>query len=130
MNDEAKPNLEPIERMIEGLGVGAVFGEPIKEGGVTVVPVAEVWLGFGYGSGSGRGRDEESEGAPTTGEGSGSGGGAGGRATARGYVRISPEGVRFEPLPDVTRIALAGIAFAAWSVFWIGRTIRTVRTRG
>jgi uncharacterized spore protein YtfJ len=116
--------------MIEGLGVGAVFGEPIKDGGVTVVPVAEVRLGFGYGSGSGRGREEESEGAPTTGEGSGSGGGAGGRASARGYIRISSEGVRFEPLPDVTRIALAGIAFAAWSVFWISRTIRAVGARG
>jgi uncharacterized spore protein YtfJ len=124
MNDEARPNLEPIEKMIEGLVVGAVFGEPIKDGGVTVVPAAEVRLG--YGSGSGRGRAEESEGAPTTGEGSGSGGGAGGRVSARGYIRISSEGVRFEPLPDVTRIALAGIAFAAWSVFWISRTIHAV----
>jgi uncharacterized spore protein YtfJ len=130
MNDEARPNLEPIEKMIEGLGVDAVFGEPIKEGDVTVVPVAEVRLGFGYGSGSGRGREEESEGAPSTGEGRGSGGGAGGRASARGYIRISSEGVRFEPVPDVTRIALAGIAFAAWSVFWISRTIRAVRARG
>ena len=130
MNDEARPDLDPIEKMIEGLGVGAVFGEPITEGGETVVPVADVRFGFGYGSGSGRDRDEESEGAPTTGEGSGSGGGAGGRVSAKGYIRISSEGVRFEPLPDVTRIALAGIALAAWSVFWISKTIRAVRERG
>jgi uncharacterized spore protein YtfJ len=129
MNDEAGPNLEPIEKMIEGLGVGAVLGEPIKEGDVTVVPVAEVRLGFGYGSGSERGRDEESEGAPTTGGGSGSGGGAGGRASARGYIRISSEEVRFKPLTDVTRIALADIACAAWSIFWISRTIRAVSAR-
>jgi len=32
MNDEARPNLEPIEKMVDGLGVGAVFGEPIREG--------------------------------------------------------------------------------------------------
>ena len=85
MNDEAKPDLDPIEKMIERLKVGAVFGEPITEGDVTVVPVADVRLGFGYGFGSGRGRDEESEGAPTTGEGSGSGGGVAGspqRATS------------------------------------------------
>ena len=42
MNDESRPNLEPIEKMVDGLGVGGVFGEPIREGGVTVVSVAEV----------------------------------------------------------------------------------------
>jgi uncharacterized spore protein YtfJ len=130
MNDEARPNLEPIEKMVDGLGVGAVFGEPVREGGVTVVPVAEVRFAFGYGYGSGRGRSEEAEGGPSTGEeGSGGGSGAGGRASAKGYVRISADEVRFEPVLDVTRLALAGIAFAAWSVFWIGRAMRAVGKR-
>jgi hypothetical protein len=71
MNDEARPNLEPIEKMVDGLGVGAVFGEPIREGGVTVVPVAEVRFAFGYGYGSGRGRGEQAEGSPRAEEGSG-----------------------------------------------------------
>jgi|SRR5215207_4766655 uncharacterized spore protein YtfJ len=129
MNDEARPNLEPIEKMVDGLGVGAVFGEPIKEGGVTVIPVAEVRFAFGYGYGSGRDRSEETEGGPRTDEGSGGGSGAGGRASAKGYIRISADEVRFEPVLDVTRLALAGIAFAAWSVFWIGRTMRAVDRR-
>jgi uncharacterized spore protein YtfJ len=130
MNDEARPNLEPIEKMVDGLGVKAVFGEPIREGGVTVVPVAEVRFAFGYGYGSGRGRGEETEGGPSTAEeGSGGGSGAGGRASAKGYVRISADDVRFEPVLDVTRLALAGIAFAAWSVFWIGRAMRAASTR-
>src|SRR5215212_9293631 len=130
MNDEVRPNLEPIEKMVDGLGVGAVFGEPIKEGSVTVVPVAEVRFAFGYGYGSGRGRGEETEGDPSTAEeGSGGGSGAGGRASAKGYVRISDDEVRFEPVVDVTRLALAGIAFAAWSVFWIGRTVSAVGRR-
>jgi uncharacterized spore protein YtfJ len=130
MNDEARPNLEPIEKMVDGLGVGAVFGEPIMEGGVTVVPVAEVRFAFGYGYGSGGGRVEETGDSPRTAEGSGGGSGAGGRASARGYIRISADDVRFEPVLDVTRLALAGIAFAAWSVFWIGKTIRAVSKRG
>ena len=130
MNDEARPNLEPIEKMVDGLGVDAVFGEPIREGALTVVPVAEVRLAFGYGYGSGRGRVEETEDSPRTDEGSGGGSGAGGRASAKGYLRISADEVRFEPVLDVTRIALAGIAFAAWSVFWIGKTIRAVSKRG
>jgi uncharacterized spore protein YtfJ len=130
MNDEARPNLEPIEKMVDELGVDAVFGEPIREGNVTVVPVAEVRFAFGYGYGSGRGRGEETEGGPSTAEaGSGGGSGAGGRATAKGYVRISADEVRFEPVLDVTRLALAGIALAAWSVFWIGRTMRAVGKR-
>jgi uncharacterized spore protein YtfJ len=107
-----------------------VFGEPIREGDVTVVPVAEVRFTFGYGYGSGRGRGEETEGGPSTAqEGSGGGSGAGGRASAKGYVRISADDVRFEPVLDVTRLALAGIAFAAWSVFWIGRAMRAASTR-
>jgi hypothetical protein len=47
MNDEARPNLEPIEKMVDELGVDTVFGEPIREGDVTVVPVAEVRFAFG-----------------------------------------------------------------------------------
>jgi len=130
MNDEARPNLEPIEKMVDGLGVGAVFGEPIREDGMTVIPVAEVRFAFGYGYGSGRGRGEETAGGPSTAEeGSGGGSGAGGRASAKGYVRISADEVRFEPVLDVTRLALAGIALAAWSVFWIGRAMRVVSRR-
>src|SRR5215203_6087181 len=129
MNEEARPNLEPIEKMVDKLGVDAVFGEPIKEGSVTVVPVAEVRFAFGYGYGSGRGRVEQAEVSPRTDEGSGGGSGAGGRASARGYIRISADEVRYDPVVDVIRLALAGIAFAAWSVFWIGRTIRAVGRR-
>ncbi len=129
MNDEARPYLEPIEKMVDKLGVGAVFGEPIREGGVTVVPVADVRFGFGYGYGSGRGRGQEAEGGPRTDEGSGGGSGAAGRASAKGHLRISADEVRFEPVLDVTRLALAGIAFAAWSVFWIGRAMRAVGRR-
>jgi uncharacterized spore protein YtfJ len=126
MNDEARPNLEPIERMVDEMGVDAVFGEPIREGGVTVVPVAEVRFAFGYGYGSGRGSGEEAESGPRTEEGSGGGSGAGGRASAKGYILISADEVRFEPVLDLTRLALAGIAFAGWSVFWIGRAMRAV----
>jgi len=130
MNDEARPNLEPIEKMVDELGVGAVFGEPIREGSVTVVPVAEVRFAFGYGYGSGLRRGEEAGGDPSMDEGGGGGSGAGGRAAAKGYIRISADDVKFEPVVDITRIALGGIAFAAWSVFWVGRTLRAVGRRG
>ncbi|QIN84731.1 sporulation protein [Rubrobacter tropicus] len=107
MKDDAKPNLEPVEKAVERLGVNAVFGEPVREGDVTVIPVAEVRLGYGHGSG------RSAEDAPGADEGSGGGSGLGGRASPKGYIRISFEGARFEPVLDVTRMALAGIALAA-----------------
>ena len=76
-----------------------------------------------------RGSVQEAEGEPRTGEGSGGGSGAGGRASARGYIRISADEVRFEPVLDITRLALAGIAFAAWSVYWIVRMVQAVGGR-
>lgn len=129
MDESAKPVFEPIERMLDQLQVEAVFGEPTKEGAVTIIPVAEVSVGFGYGFGFGRGpgdtgEDDEEEEASDSGEGGGGGGGAGGRATPRGYIQITPDGVSFEPFVDQTRIAIAGIAMAAWSVFWISKTMR------
>jgi hypothetical protein len=62
-------------------------------------------------------------------EGGGGGSGAGGRASAKGYIRISDDDVRFEPVVDITRLALGGIAFAAWSVFWVSRTLRAAGGR-
>ena len=140
-----QPNIEqttqPIEQMLDKIGVQAVFGTPIVQEGVTIIPVAQIAYGFGYGGGYGR----ENGAAHTSGErattppvadrpdtvapgeeGGGSGGGAGGRATPCGYIRVSPEGVTYEAITDNTRIPLAGILFAAWAVFWVMATIRTI----
>lgn len=118
MEEKMTQVVEPIGHMLERLNVNAVFGEPTQEGDVTIIPVAEIGVGFGYGYGFGRGPSGE-------GEGEGGGGGAGGRARPVGYVRITPDGVTFEPIMDQSRIALAGIAMGAWSIFWISKTMRT-----
>ncbi len=127
MNEQMTRVAEPIERLLNRLAVESVFGPPTKEGNVTVIPVAEIGVGFGYGFGFGRGPAGAAEGGEEgagISEGGGAGGGAGGRAAPRGYIQITPEGVRFEPIIDQARIALAGIAMSAWSVFWISKTIR------
>jgi uncharacterized spore protein YtfJ len=132
MEQQTTPSTAPIEQMLEKLGVEAVFGKPTSEGEVTIIPVAQVELGFGYGSGYGRGaRSEQNNGAETAtpeqeGEGGGGGGGAGGRAIPRGYVRITSQEVKFQPIIDETRIPLAGILMVAWSVFWVAATVRSV----
>ena len=132
MTEQIVVNTTPIEEMIDKLSVETVFGKATTEGEMTIIPVAEVNFGFGYGGGYGRGpHGEQTQGerdATTTppGEGGGSGGGAGGRATPRGYLHITADGVKFEPIMDVTRIPLAGILMGAWSVFWITATIRAI----
>ena len=74
-----------LERLAELVGakanVSAVFGEPIRQGDLTVVPVARVRWGVGGGSG-------KSDAAPD-GPSSGSGGGGGAVADPVGYLEIA-----------------------------------------
>jgi uncharacterized spore protein YtfJ len=113
--------IEPIEQLFEKLKVDAVFGEPIKEGDVTLIPVADVGVGFGFGSGQNPAVEEDGDDAD---RGQGMGGGGGGKATPRGYIKITPDGVTFESTLDENRVALAGIAMTAWAIFWITAAIR------
>jgi uncharacterized spore protein YtfJ len=129
MQQETTTHTAPIEQMVAKLGVETVFGKPTVEGEVTIIPVAQAEYAFGYGGGYGRGPNGEAanpERDQSTAEGGGSGGGAGGRVTPRGYVRISPQEIKFEPIIDETRVPLAGILLVAWIVFWVMATIRTI----
>ena len=112
---------EPIEQLFEKLKVDAVFGQPIQEGDVTIIPVAEVGVGFGFGSGQSPATEEQEDEAES---GTSGGGGGGGKATPRGFIKITPDGVFFESTLDEGRVALAGIAMSAWAIFWIAATIR------
>lgn len=110
-----------LQRLAEGVGarvnVQAVFGEPIKRGELTVVPVARVRWGFGGGSGQGSGEQ---------GSGSGSGGGGGGMADPIGYLLIEPSGATFEPIraPLSTPLILAAGFSAALLVRAVARLVR------
>ena len=126
MENEINQAAERVERMVDRFNIGAVFGEPTHEGNVTIVPVAEVnaMFGFGYGSGEGPAPAKEGEESVMA---TGGGGGGGGRGSAkpRGVVKITADGVSYEPIVDPLRISLAGIAMVAWAVFWITLTIRS-----
>jgi len=135
MDDQAvqKPSTEAIDEMLKSLNVNSVFGEPVKEGDVTIIPVAHVRYGFGYGSGYGRGPMGPAEGddePKPTGVGGGSGAGGMGRSSPLGFIRIDSGGVKFEPIMNLTPISLAGIALSAWSVFWVALTIRSFVGKG
>jgi uncharacterized spore protein YtfJ len=127
MDDKIEVTLEPIDEMLRKLNANAVFGEPFKEGDVTLIPVANVGYGFGYGSGRGKmtgSMHGAAANAGEPGEGSGQGGGGGGMARPIGYIRISPDGVAYEPIMDKSRISMLAIGMIMWNMFWVTATIR------
>ena len=105
------PNDRLVERLAERIGakatVATVFGEPIRSGELTVVPVAKVRWGFGAGGG----RSDETATAPSA---SGSGGGGGIAAEPAGYLEISAVGAAYHPItearPSPLLIIAGGIA--------------------
>jgi uncharacterized spore protein YtfJ len=84
-----------VDKFIDSASVSKVYGEPVKKGSVTIIPAAEVITGMGFGIGG-------------DGKGDG-GGGGGGYSTSRpvAVVIATEEGVRVEPVMDVTKVALA-----------------------
>ena len=99
-----------VERLAELVGgkasVDVVFGQPIRHGEMTVVPVARVRWGFGGGGG----RADE----PPAGPAAGSGGGGGVAADPIGYLEISGDGATFRPIgaqyPGAALLLAAGVA--------------------
>lgn len=140
MSEIVEPTLQPIERMLEKMSVDTVFGPPVKEGDLTLIPVAEYVVGFGFGHGfypSGEKRclpaedltGEASEPSVEGKEGSlggGSGGGGMGRVVPRGFIKISAEGASYEPILNPTRIAIALFAMIGWSAFWLTIAVRSL----
>ncbi|HAX24264.1 MAG TPA: hypothetical protein PK593_01065 [Thermomicrobiales bacterium] len=84
--------LEILERARDTMTVKRVFGEPIHEGGVIIVPVAKVSGGAGAGSGH---------------DGDG-GGGYGMHATGIGVFEIRDGAVAFKPAIDMNRVIMGG----------------------
>jgi len=77
----AGPAVELLERLARRLGAvassAAVFGQPVQDAGVTVIPVARALLGAGAGSGR-----------RLSGAESGEGGGGGAWSIPMGYIEI------------------------------------------
>lgn len=108
-----------MERLIASADVSRVYGEPVRHADTLLIPAAEVLTVAGFGMGSGRGTFTDRAGGPRRGSGGGGGGGGQTLARAVAVVVASPEGVRIEPVFDVTKIALAaltaaGFAWACW----------------
>jgi uncharacterized spore protein YtfJ len=115
--------LEKMFALFEDLkkvaNVSAVFGEPETVGDKTIIPIAQVGYGFGMGFGEGKSPAKDEEGDTEEGKGGGGGGGASVRPLA--VLEITPNDTKLTSVVDATKIALAGMALAAWLWFLIGR---------
>ncbi len=100
------------------LTVKRVYGEPISEGGVTIVPAASVRGGGGGGEG------EPGEGSP-----GGSGGGFGMSARPVGAYQIKGDEVTWVPAADTTRVILLAEVLAIVGLLVL-RSILKQRRRG
>jgi uncharacterized spore protein YtfJ len=108
---------DTMEEFLAAADVRVVYGEPIEHDDTMIIPTAEVLCGLGFGVGSGSGTSTEQNPEKPS-QGSGSGGGGGGRILSRpvAVVIASPEGVRVEPVVDITKIALAGLTAVGFMV--------------
>lgn len=86
-----------LSQATDAAKVSRVFGEPIREGDLLIVPVARVRGGGGGGTGTG----------PDN-EGSGSGGGGGFTADPAGVYVVKDGKVTWQPSVDVNRIVVGG----------------------
>lgn len=108
---------DTVDEFLAAADVGVVYGEPIKHEDTLIIPTAEVLCVMGFGLGSG-GATDTSKTPESPSSGSGSGGGGGGRILSRpvAVVVASPEGVRVEPVIDLTKLALAGLTALGFMV--------------
>ncbi len=97
----------------DAMTVRRVFGDPILQDGITIVPVARVRGGGGGGGGAG-----------PDGTGEGSGGGFGLRADPVGVVLVRGDDVTWQPTVDVTRLAVGGQVVAVVALLTIRSIVR------
>jgi uncharacterized spore protein YtfJ len=111
---------DTLDKFIATADVQVVYGEPIMHGDTLILPSAEILAGMGFGVGYGSGKSNAEEGEEL---GRAGGGGGGGRVLSRPVAVIvaSPEGVRVEPVVDVTKIGLAALTAAG---FMFGMILR------
>ncbi len=112
-------NARTLDKAMAAAQPGAVFGEPVRKDGYTIITANEVMAGGGYGFGMGEGISPQAPGEPNQAQssqagGAGGGGGGGGFSNGRpvAVIVMGPDGVEIKPILDVTKLGIAGIS--AW----------------
>jgi uncharacterized spore protein YtfJ len=117
---EGGPLRELGERLGSTATVERLYGAPVEQGSVTVIPVARVRYGFG--AGTSREEDEEEL-----------GGGGGVQATPIGFIVMEGEHAEFREIRDRMgeSLGMAAIVAAAGLGLWFGlRGVAAVMKQG
>jgi uncharacterized spore protein YtfJ len=123
--DQDSPQVE-LRELQERATAKAAFGEPIQAAGRTVIPVASVaWFG-GYGRGKPLAKMPPVGTPGQEGESSGRRLRIASRVRPLAVVEVSDDGVRLRRVTDTTAIVLGAFAMAAWNVFWVALTLRSI----
>jgi uncharacterized spore protein YtfJ len=115
-----------LRRLIDrALATRLCYGEPVREGDRTIIPVARVRVSGAWGFGHGDRRPKRVDGG---------GGGGLGLADARpaGFIEVGPEGARFHAIPDpdrTQRLVKAGAAALTTVVAGVAGARRLSRGR-
>lgn len=113
---------ELAQRIQETANGKAVFGEPIREGGATIVPVSRIMLRGGGGGGTGDIPPMGPDGpGPAHGPGKGRGMGIGLNVVTApvGYIQLTESGAEFVPIVDRNRAILGGMVVAGLALLVI-----------
>jgi uncharacterized spore protein YtfJ len=113
------------ELAARAFGARLCYGEPVRHGDHTVIPVASVMSAGGLGFGSGT-PDRGTRSAA-----SGEGGGAGGALGARpvGFIELHGDEARFRRIVTVTDLVQVSLAAAAAALLVTRRSRRATRLR-
>ncbi len=110
---------ELSDRISKTASARAVFGEPVHSGDNMIVPVARVSVRGGGGGGTGEGPIKGAE-LSEHGQGTGMGLGLNINATPVGYIDIEPNGAKFVPIVDRSRVMLAAMGVLGMAL-WVGK---------
>lgn len=113
-----------IERLTDIAEPGVIFSPPLTIGDQVVITASELLIGLGAGFAAGGGADPEHPGAGGSGGGGGGGGSSFGRPVA--VISVGPQGVKVEPVVDVTKIAIT--FFTAFGAMFLA--LRSMRRFG
>lgn len=113
--------MRTIRESVEQATAGRVFGPPVTQDGVTVLPVARISGGGGGGGGTGPAEDGREAG--------GAGGGIGLSAKPIGAFVIKDGDVSWRPAIDVNKVILGGQIVAVAALLLAREIVKSARRR-
>ncbi len=112
-----------VDQIQKSANIKAILGDPIKQNGLTLIPVASISIKGGGGGGINPQKEAGTAGQPGPQQG-GMGIGVSIGVKPLGYIRILGEHAEFVPIIDKTKIVLGGLITAGLALFFLGKVLK------